>query len=81
MCYFVYILKSEKDGRLYKGISKDPMKRWKEHNSGKTMSTKGYRPWKLVFSERLQSRMEARNREKYFKSGRGRAYLRNILDL
>ena len=49
MEYFVYILESEKDGRLYKGQTVDINTRVKEHNSGKTKSTKGYKPWKLVY--------------------------------
>ena len=53
MQYFVYILESEIDGRLYKGQTSDLDKRLQEHNSGKTKSTKGYIPWKLVHFEKL----------------------------
>jgi putative endonuclease len=77
----VYILKSESKGLLYKGFSKDPEKRLLDHNSGKNKSTKGHRPWKLVYIEKYPTRMEAREREKYFKSGIGREYLRKKLDL
>lgn len=77
--YFVYVLRSEKDGRLYKGFSSNLEKRIREHNSGKTKSTKGYLPWKLVYSEKVESRIEARKREKYLKSGVGRDYLKEIL--
>ena len=45
MEYFVYVLESEIDGRLYKGQTRDINKRILEHNSGKTKSTKGYKPW------------------------------------
>ena len=44
MEYFVYVLESEIDGRLYKGQTSDIEKRLTEHNSGKTKSTKGYKP-------------------------------------
>ena len=40
MEYFVYILESEIDGRLYKGQTSDIAKRIIEHNSGKTKSPK-----------------------------------------
>ena len=49
MEYFVYIVESEIDGRLYKGQTSDTAKRIIEYNSGKTKSTKGYKPWKLVY--------------------------------
>jgi putative endonuclease len=39
--YYVYVLKSEKDGRLYKGLTSDLEKRLLQHNAGITKSTKG----------------------------------------
>jgi putative endonuclease len=79
--FFIYIIKSEKDGRLYKGFTTDIERRLKEHNSGKTKSSSPYKPWKLVYTEEVESREQARKREKYFKSGIGREYLKNNLDL
>ncbi len=78
--YFVYILKSEIDSRLYKGFTNNLERRIKEHNIGKHKSTKPYRPWVLVHYEKVETREEAREREKYFKSGIGRDYLKKILD-
>jgi len=34
---------------------------------------------KLVYSEEVQNRLEAREREKYFKSGIGREYLKRLV--
>ncbi|MFC5682657.1 GIY-YIG nuclease family protein [Flavobacterium sp. MAHUQ-51] len=79
MKYYVYVLESEKDGRLYKGHTSDIDKRIKEHNSGKTKSTKAYRPWNLVYFEVFDTREEAVLREKYFKSGIGREFLKEKL--
>lgn len=79
MEYFVYILESEIDGRLYKGQTTNIDKRIKEHNSGKTKSTKGYMPWKLLYFEIFETRDEAVLREKYFKTGSGREFLKGIL--
>jgi putative endonuclease len=76
----VYVLQSEKDGRLYKGMTNDIKRRILEHNSGKHRSTKPYRPWKLIYSEEYETRAEARKREKYLKSGAGREYLHKILE-
>ena len=77
--FVVYVIQSQKDSRLYKGFTKDIEKRLKQHNSGKTKSTKAYLPWVLVYSEKVFSRVEARKREKYLKSGIGRDYLKEIL--
>lgn len=79
MEFFVYILESEIDGRLYKGQTKDIDNRIKEHNSGKTKSTKAYKPWKLVYFETFETREEAVLREKYFKTGSGREYIKEKL--
>lgn len=53
--------------------------RIKEHNLGFTKSTKGYLPWKLVYKEVYDTRIEARAREKFLKTGKGRDYLKKIL--
>ncbi len=79
--FFVYVLKSSIDNRLYKGFTVDLQNRLKEHNSGKNKSTAPYSPWKVVYSEEVQTREEARKREKYLKSGIGREYLKKILNL
>ena len=76
MEYFVYVLQSEIDGRLYKGQTSNIDKRIIEHNTGKTKSTKGFMPWKLVYLEIFDSRSEAVLREKYFKTGSGREFLK-----
>ncbi|MCF8322272.1 MAG: GIY-YIG nuclease family protein [Flavobacterium sp.] len=79
MEYFVYVLKSELDGRPYKGHTENIDKRIKEHNSGRIISTKGYKPWKLVYFQTFQTRGEAVLREKYFKTGSGREFLKEKL--
>ena len=77
--YKVYAIQSEVDGRLYVGMSQDIEKRVREHNSGRVFSTKGYRPWKIVFAEEVGERAEARKREKYLKSGFGKEFLKSII--
>jgi putative endonuclease len=78
MIFSVYAIRSEVDGRIYVGMSRDVMHRVSEHNSGKVFSTKGYRPWKLLLQEEVGARHEARKREKYFKSGVGKEYLKSL---
>jgi len=78
--YFVYAIVSEVDQRIYVGFTTDVEKRLKEHNSGKTTSTKGYKPWNILVVEEVTSREEARKREKYLKSGIGKEYLKRHRD-
>ena len=63
---------------LYKGSTENLEKRLKQHNSGKVKSTKGYRPWVLVYHEQFGSRQEAYERERYFKTGAGREFLKKL---
>ena len=74
---YVYVLRSLVDERLYVGITQDIAKRVKEHNSGRTKSTKGYRPWVKIHEESYSDRITARQREKYLKSGYGKQWLKN----
>jgi putative endonuclease len=76
----VYVLYSYTFQRRYVGLSSNPERRLQEHNSGKTKSTRAYKPWKLIYSEEFYSRKIARDREKYLKSGAGREFLDNLLD-
>ena len=69
--WYLYILQSEKDHGLYVGISEDVSKRLKQHNTGKTFSTRPRRPFKLVYTEEHGSCEAARSREKYLKSYSG----------
>ena len=71
MEYQVYILKSTVDKNLYIGLSANVQKRLKAHNAGNVRSTKHRRPFKLLYTETLKSRVEARTREKYLKSLKG----------
>ena len=79
--FIVYALESEVDGRLYVGMTKNLENRIKEHNSGRTKSTKGYRTWNLVFWQSFNTRQEARKQEKYFKTGSGKEKLKELIRL
>jgi len=56
------------------------MKRLKQHNAGMTHSTKKGRPFKLIYQEECGTRLEARQREKFYKSGCGRELLKQKLE-
>ena len=79
MTYFVYVLKSKKDQKLYTGFSKNPEKRLKEHNLGKTRSLFKRRPLVMIYKEEFDDELEARRREKFIKTGQGRKILKSIL--
>ena len=61
--FYVYILQSTKDNKLYIGYSNDLKRRVEEHNSGKNKSTKHRKPFTLVYYEAYQSQTDAKNRE------------------
>jgi len=77
--YFVYILKSEKDQKLYIGFTEDVAKRVKDHNEGKNTSTQSRRPLKLIYYEAHTSKRDALRREQYFKTSKGKTTLRTML--
>ncbi len=80
MPFFVYVIQSEVNGQLYKGLTSSVEKRLKEHNAGRSFSTKPYRPWRLVYVKEFDNRISAREYEKFLKTGVGREYLKNILE-
>lgn len=74
---YVYILKSVEFQKTYVGSTPRPLElRLAEHNYGHCDYTKRYKPWKLIYSEKFDSLQEARLREKYFKSGAGRKFIK-----
>ena len=77
--YTVYVLLSLKDGKHYTGSTSNLVRRLKEHNSGKTESTRRRRPFELVYTEEYETRPEAEKRERYLKTGTGRSELKKLL--
>jgi putative endonuclease len=78
--YYFYAIESLSDGTIYKGISKNPYKRLAQHNSGKTQSTRKRVPYRIVYVEECTDIHSARKKEVFYKSGVGRAVLKDILD-
>ncbi len=77
--FYVYILRSKKDGRWYTGFTGDLRKRFKEHNDNLSTWTKNRGPFDLIYYEASQNKDDARSREKYLKTGMGKRYLKNRL--
>jgi putative endonuclease len=76
--WFAYALRSLSDGWFYVGMTSRLETRVKEHNAGYNRSTRARVPFDLVYAERFDTRLAARAREKYLKSGVGRAYLKSV---
>jgi putative endonuclease len=78
MVYTVYVLRSLRDGKRYIGYTKNLSRRLFEHNSGGCKSTKNRKPLELVYKEDYSNKSEAMERERFFKTTKGRAYMEKI---
>lgn len=79
--YFVYLLKSETNGKSYIGFtSKEIERRLSEHNMGSNIWTKKNGQFKLIYYESYYCKQDAIGREKYFKSGIGCKLKKLILE-
>ena len=79
MMYYTYVLQSKKNGRFYTGQTNDLRKRLKEHNNRKSTYTRLQGPYKLIYYEACVDEEDAKARERYLKSGRGKRYLKERL--
>ena len=70
--FYLYILKSLTDGKLYIGSTHNLVQRLQEHNNGKVFSTKSRRPFELRYYEAYTNENDARGREQSLKKD-GRA--------
>jgi putative endonuclease len=77
--YYVYLIKSRNSDWRYVGYSADLKKRIVEHQKGLSPATKPYKPLELIFYEAFKSRKDAKRREKYFKTNKGKRTLNLIL--
>ena len=77
--FYVYVLRSDKDGLLYTGATGDLKARLEEHKAGRVTSTKNRLPVGLIYYEACLSQTDAFRREKYLKTGPGKRYLKNRL--
>ena len=66
--YYIYILISKKDLRLYVGCTSNIEQRFKAHNSGSVEATKLRRPLDLLHQEKFLDKTEAFQRERFLKS-------------
>jgi putative endonuclease len=76
---YVYVLRSQKDGKFYVGYTINIQKRVKEHNSGKVRSTKERRPMKIIYGEGCINQKDTTRTEKYLKTAWGKRYIKGRL--
>ncbi|MBI2454388.1 MAG: GIY-YIG nuclease family protein [Parcubacteria group bacterium] len=77
--YYVYILKSEKDDSLYKGVTINLKKRLTEHNSGSPIYSSTKKPFKLIWYCAFTDKLRAYRFERYLKRGSGHAFTKKHL--
>lgn len=77
--YYVYVLKSLSDKKLYTGYTKDLKSRFEQHKKGLVKSTTKRRPLELIYYEACLKQQDATHREKYLKTYYGKLFLRNRL--
>lgn len=76
MFYYTYVLRSLKDSNLYIGWTDDLKNRLAKHNGGEVIATRSRVPLELVYYEACCGKSQAIKREKYFKTGFGRRFLK-----
>jgi len=65
--FYVYVLKSSKDKKLYIGYTNNLKRRIQEHNKKRNFSTAQRGPFSLVYYESFKSQSDATTREKQLK--------------
>lgn len=78
--YHFYVLRSEKDGNLYKGSTSRLDKRIQDHNMGRVSATKYRRPLHVLYTEEYRNYEDALAREKYSKTLKGGKEIQRIID-
>ena len=66
--FYTYVLKSQKDQKLYIGSTEDLKDRVERHNRGQSKATRNRRPLKVMGYKNFKSRSEAVKFEYYLKS-------------
>lgn len=76
--YKVYAISSKNKNYIYVGQTSNLDERLRRHNAGSNKTTSPYAPFNLIYTEDCEDRISARSREKYFKSGIGKEFLKSI---
>lgn len=74
----VYIIKSI-EGYIYVGSTTDLEKRLYQHNNKLAGWTKRGSGWQLIYTEEFSNYSDARKKELWFKTGKGRDYIKQFI--
>lgn len=77
--FYVYVLHNPIKNFIYIGYSEDLKQRVASHKKGENKSTKAYAPLELIHYEAYKNITDAKRRELYLKSNRGRTTLLTML--
>ncbi|MCH8172344.1 MAG: GIY-YIG nuclease family protein [Proteobacteria bacterium] len=66
-------------GQLYIGLTENLENRLTEYNTGKSIHTNKFKPWKLVTYVAFGDQAKAKNFEKYLKQGSGHGFTKRHL--
>ena len=72
--FYFYVLYSLKDDKLYKGSSSNLLNRLKQHNAGRTKSTKHRRPLILLYFEVFEEKTDGNSKRSMVKNARRRKH-------
>lgn len=75
--FCTYVLKREKTGTFYTGVTDNLKERLEQHAKGKVYYTKNRLPVRLVYFEACLNKDDAYRRERYLKTGMGKRYIKN----
>lgn len=78
--WYVYVLESQHDKRLYTGVTNDLNRRLQEHQNGHTQTTSRMQKIEIVYYEACINKLDAAAREKQLKTGFGRGYIKRRLE-
>lgn len=74
----IYIIKSI-EGYIYVGSTRDLKKRLYQHKNKLAGWTKRENGWELIYKEEYVLYAEARKRERWFKTGKGRDFIKQYI--
>ncbi len=77
--FYVYALRSIHRNYTYVGLTNNVDRRVLQHNNKRERTTRAYAQFTILYVETCVTRVEARQREKYLKSGIGKEFLKGLL--
>ncbi len=78
--YYVYIIRSLKDGGYYIGYTNNLERRLQDHNRGKCKSVKYRGSFELVCKEGFETKLEACRRERQIKRFKGGEAFKKLIN-